>query len=295
VSEILRTPDSRFEGLTDWPYEPRYVHVDGLRMHVVDEGPSDADPILLLHGEPSWSYLYRSMIAPLVDAGRRCVAIDLVGFGRSDKPADRKAYSYQRHVDWVTGAMDALALRDVTLFGQDWGGLIGLRLVAAQPERFQRVCASNTFLPTGDHDPGAAFAAWREYSQTTPELHIGGIIKGATARPVSDETIAAYDAPFPTESYKAGARMFPMLVPARPDDPASAPNRAAWEVLKRFERPFLTLFGDSDPVTRGADVVLQALIPGASGQPHATIAKAGHFIQEDAGPELAEHLTTWIG
>jgi len=295
MSEILRTPDSCFDAVKDWPYEPRYLEVDGLRMHAVDEGPAGADPILLLHGEPSWSYLYRSMIEPLVAAGQRCVAIDLVGFGRSDKPARQEDYTYQRHVDWVQGAIDALGLLRITLFGQDWGGLIGLRLVAAQPDRFARVCASNTFLPTGDRDPGPAFKAWREYSQTTPEFHIGGIIKGASARPVSDETIAAYDAPFPTEAHKAAARRFPMLVPATPDDPAAEPNRAAWEVLQRFDRPFLTLFGDSDPVTKGADAVLQKLIPGAAGQPHATIANAGHFIQEDAGPELADHLLRWIG
>ena len=295
MSDILRTPDSCFDGIADWPHEPRYVEVSGLRMHAVDEGPAKADPILLLHGEPSWSYLYRSMIEPLVSEGQRCVAIDLVGFGRSDKPTDQEAYTYQRHVDWVTGAIDALGLDRITLFGQDWGGLIGLRLVAAQPDRFSRVCASNTFLPTGDRDPGPAFKAWREYSQTTPEFHIGGIIKGATARPVSDATIAAYDAPFPTDAYKAGARRFPMLVPASPDDPAAEPNRAAWEVLQRYDRPFLTLFGDRDPVTKGADAVLQKLIPGTAGQPHATIENAAHFIQEDAGAELAEHLLRWIG
>lgn len=294
MTEILRTPDERFEAIADWPYEPRYVEVDGLRMHAVDEGPADADPILLLHGEPSWSYLYRKMIAPLAAGGHRVVAIDLVGFGRSDKPAEQQAYTYQRHVDWVQGAIDALGLERITLFGQDWGGLIGLRLVAAAPDRYARVCASNTFLPTGDRDPGPAFRAWREYSQMTPEFHIGGIIKGATARPLDEATIAAYDAPFPTEAHKAGARRFPMLVPAEPDDPAAAPNRAAWEVLQRYDRPFLTLFGDSDPVTKGADAVLQKLIPGCKGQPHATIANAAHFIQEDAGEELAEHLLRWI-
>lgn len=294
MPDVLRTPDSCFHAISDWPYEPRYVEVDGLRIHVVDEGPTGEDPILLLHGEPSWAYLYRTMIAALVAGGQRCVAIDLVGFGRSDKPAEQTDYTYQRHVDWMQGAIDALGLDRVTLFCQDWGGLIGLRLVAAQPERFSRVCASNTFLPTGDRDPGPAFKAWREYSQTTPEFHIGGIIKGATARPVTDATIAAYDAPFPSDAYKAGARRFPMLVPASPDDPAAPANRAAWEVLQGYDRPFLTLFGDSDPVTNGADAVLQKLIPGCAGQPHATIANAAHFIQEDAGDELADHLLRWI-
>lgn len=294
MPDVLRTPDERFSSLPDWSFEPCYVEVDGLRIHYVDEGPQDAAPILLLHGEPSWSYLYRTMIPPLTAAGHRCVAIDLVGFGRSDKLVSRAEYTYARHVAWMGGAIRAIGLRDVTLFGQDWGGLIGLRLVAEDPDRFARVCASNTFLPTGDRDPGPAFKAWREYSQTTPVFHVGGIIKGATARPVSDEVIAAYDAPFPDDRYLEGARQFPMLVPASPDDPEAEPNRQAWKELGRFEKPFLTLFGDADPVTAGADRVLQKLIPGAAGQPHATIANAAHFIQEDAGPELAEHLVAWL-
>jgi haloalkane dehalogenase len=295
MNKVLRTPDECFDAVKDWPYEPRYVEVDGLRIHLVDEGPESADPILLLHGEPSWSYLYRKMIAPLVAAGQRCVAVDLVGFGRSDKPVDQADYTYQRHVDWVTKAIDALGLDQITLFGQDWGGLIGLRLVAAQPQRFARVCAANTFLPTGDRDPGPAFKAWREYSQTTPEFHVGGIIKGGTARGVSEDVIAAYDAPFPSDQYKAGARVLPVLVPASPDDPAAPVNRAAWEQLQKYDRPFLTLFSDSDPITRGADAVLQKSIPGCANQPHATIENTGHFIQEDAGEELAQHLLNWIG
>jgi haloalkane dehalogenase len=294
VAQTLRTPDNRFEGLDGWDYEPRYCEADGLRIHYIDEGPSGQAPILLLHGEPTWSYLYRKMIAPLVAEGHRCVAIDLVGFGRSDKLDDRNEYTYATHLRWLTGAMDAIDLRDITLFCQDWGGLLGLRILAEQPDRFARVCASNTFLPTGDRDPGEGFKKWREYSQTTPTFHAGGIVKGGTVRPLSDSAIAAYDAPFPDNAYLEGARQFPVLVPITPDDPQAEPNRKAWESLQRFEGPFLTLFGDSDPVTKGGERVLQKLIPGTKDQPHAIIENAGHFIQEDAGEELAKHMLGWM-
>ena len=289
--KALRTPDARFVDLPDFPFEPRYVDVEPeLRMHFVDEGPRDGQVVLLLHGEPSWSYLYRKMIPPLVAAGLRAVAPDLIGFGRSDKPASREDYTYERHVGWVWALVERLGLRDVTLFCQDWGGLIGLRVVAEHPEVFARVVASNTFLPTGDQPMPDAFVAWRDFSQTTPVFPVGAIIEKGCARPISPEVRAAYDAPFPDDAYKEGARQFPMLVPARPDDPASAANRRAWEVLRAWDKPFVTLFGDSDPITRGADRLLQAMVPGAAGQPHATLAKAGHFSQEDAGAELAEHV-----
>ena len=286
--ELLRTPDERFAALPGYPFPPHYVEVDGVRIHYVDEGPPAAgETVLMLHGEPSWSYLYRKMIPVFVAAGHRAVAPDLVGFGRSDKPTRREDYSYVRHVAWMGGLIEGLDLRGITLVCQDWGGLIGLRLVAEMPERFARVVAANTFLPTGDQDPGDAFRAWQRYSQTTPDFHAGGIVKGGCAAEPPAEVIAAYDAPFPDDTYKAGARQFPTLVPTRPDDPASEANRRAWEVLRRWERPFLTAFGDSDAITRGADRVLQKLIPGAAGQPHTTIAQAGHFIQEDKGEELA--------
>jgi haloalkane dehalogenase len=293
--DALRTPDDRFAALPDFPYAPRYVQVpagDGsgatLRMAWVEAGPADAPVVLMLHGEPSWSFLYRACMRVVADAGLRAVAPDLVGFGRSDKPARIADYSYQRHMDWLGAFVDALALRDITLLCQDWGGLLGLRLVGEQPERFAAVVAANTFLPTGDIKPPEAFFRWREHATTTPELKIGGIVSRAVARGLAPEVVAAYDAPFPDERYKAGARAFPALVPATPDDPASEPNRRAWKTLQRFERPFVTAFGDSDPITRGGDLMLQAMIPGAKGQPHRTLARAGHFLQEDVGEELGQ-------
>jgi haloalkane dehalogenase len=292
--ELLRTPDERFASLPDWSYEPRYVEIAGVRVHYVDEGPRDGALVLCLHGEPSWAFLYRKMIRGLVAAGLRVVAPDLVGFGRSDKPASTDDYTYQRHVDWMAGVVDALALRDVTLFCQDWGGLIGLRLVAEDPARFSRVVASNTFLPTGDQRPSDAFFAWQKFAMETPALPVGRIVAGGCVRPVAPEVVAAYDAPFPDETYKAGARKFPQLVPVRPDDPASDANRAAWQRLERYDRPFLTAFADSDPITRGADKHLQKRIPGAAGQAHTTIARAGHFVQEDAGDELAQVIAAFI-
>jgi len=292
--DILRTPDERFARLPGFPFEPHYVEVDGLRIHYVDEGPREADPVLLLHGEPSWCYLYRKMIPVLAAAGHRAVAPDLVGFGRSDKPAAREDYTYQRHVDWMRGLIEALDLRNATLVGQDWGGLIGLRLVAENEDRFARVVAANTFLPTGDRPPGEAFLGWQRFSQTAPEFHIGRIIQGGTATVLPDDVVAAYDAPFPDDTYKAGARQFPMLVPTKPDDPASAANRKAWEVLRRWEKPFLCAFSDSDPITAGGDRAFQAEVPGTKGQPHTTITGAGHFLQEDKGEDLAAAVNAFL-
>lgn len=303
--KILRTPDERFTGLPGYPYEPRYVDVDPgqgengaagtrLRMHYLDEGPPDGHVVLMLHGEPSWAYLYRKMIPVLVAAGLRVVAIDLVGFGRSDKPAERADYTFQAHVDWTWAAIRTIGIRDVTLVCQDWGGLIGLRLVGEHPERFARVVAANTFLPTGDRDPGEAFRAWQRYSQQTPDFPVGRIVNGGCVSELSPEVMAAYDAPFPDDSYKQGARQFPLLVPTNPDDPASAANRAAWTSLRRFRRPFLCAFSDTDPITRGADAVLRADIPGTNGQPHTTITGAGHFLQEDQGEHLAAVVAKFV-
>ncbi|MCZ0726817.1 haloalkane dehalogenase [Mycolicibacterium iranicum] len=292
--DVLRTPDERFADLPDFPFAPHYVEVDGLRVHYLDEGPADAPVVLLLHGEPSWSYLYRWMIPVLVDAGLRAVAIDLVGFGRSDKPTRREDYTYQAHVDWTWAAIEAIGLTGITLVCQDWGGLIGLRLVGEHPDRFARVVAANTTLPTGDQHPGEAFLAWQRFSQETPDFAVGDIVNGGCVSTLPADVIAAYDAPFPDDSYKAGARQFPTLVPTSPDDPAASANRAAWEGLRRFDKPFLCAFSDSDPITRGADAALRTFIPGAQGQPEVTIAGGGHFLQEDKGRELAAVVVDFI-
>jgi haloalkane dehalogenase len=292
--DLLRTPDDRFHDLPGWTYAPHYIDVDGVRIHYVDEGPRSAAPVLLMHGEPSWSFLYRKMIPGLVAAGHRVVAPDLVGFGRSDKPARREDYTYARHVAWMAGVLGALDLQATTLFCQDWGGLLGLRLVAEHPERFARVVAANTGLPTGDEKVSEAFLAWQAFSQKTEVLPVGRIIQTGCARSVAPEVVAAYEAPFPDESYKAGARQFPLLVPTRPDDPASEANRAAWRSLERCEKPFLTAFSDSDPVTKGAERPMHKRIPGAAGQPHVTIERAGHFLQEDTGEELGRLVVQFI-
>ena len=292
--KAVRTPDERFAALPGYPFAPHYVEVEGLRLHYVDEGPRDAAPVLMMHGEPSWSYLYRKMIPIVTAAGHRAVAPDLVGFGRSDKPVEREDYTFQRHVDWMTAWLKALDLRRVTLVCQDWGGLIGLRLVAENPERFDRVVVANTFLPTGDREPSPAFLAWRKYSQETPDFQAGRIVALGCAQPVADEIVAAYDAPFPDDTYKAGARQFPTLVPIRPDDPASAANRRAWKVLEAWDKPFLCAFSDGDPVTAGGDALFQSLVPGTKGQPHTTIRGGGHFLQEDRGEELAHVVVDFI-
>jgi len=289
---VLRTPEGRFAALPDFPYAPVYVTFDSedgeaLRVAVVDEGPADGEVVLLLHGEPSWSFLYRTMIPVLTATGLRVVAPDLVGFGRSDKPADRADYSYARHVEWMRQTLfDGLGLTDLTLVGQDWGGLIGLRLVAEHPDRFSRIVVTNTFLPTGDHPVSEAFLRWQRFATESPRFDVGRVVAGATTTPLAPEVVAAYDAPFPDDTYKAGARAFPALVPTRPDDPAAAANRAAWEVLERWEKPFLTAFSDGDPVTAGGDRAFQQRVPGARGLPHTTL-RGGHFLQEDAGPDLA--------
>ncbi len=292
--ELLRTPDERFDNLLGYSFAPHYVTVDNVRIHYLDEGKPDAEIVLMLHGEPTWSYLYRKMIPLITSAGYRVLAPDLVGFGRSDKPAQREDYTYQRHVDWMTGFLLGLDLRNVSLVCQDWGGLIGLRLAAEQEPRFSRVIAANTALPTGDEPPNPAFQAWLHYSQTTPSLDAGSTVGvGCVVRP-SSEILAAYNAPFPDERYTMGARQFPLLVPISPDDPASGSNRAAWEVLTHWEKPFLTAFSDSDPITHGGEKILQQRIPGAKGQPHTTIGNAGHFLQEDKGEEFARVIVDFL-
>jgi len=302
--QALRTPDDRFDNLSGYPFEPHYAEIDAepgnpddgtIRVHYIDEGPADAAPVLLMHGEPSWSYLYRQMVPVLVAAGHRVIAPDLVGFGRSDKPTEVADYTYARHVEWMRQLLfDHLDLRDVTYFGQDWGGLIGLRLVALVPDRYARVAVGNTGLPTGHGPASEAFLRWQRFSKESPVFPIGQIINGATTTDLTDDVIAGYDAPFPDDTYKAGARIFPTLVPTSPDDPASADNIAAWEVLAAFEKPFLLCFSDQDAVTRGGDAPFLAKVPGAQGQPHTTIEGGGHFLQEDRGPELAHVLVDFI-
>lgn len=298
--DVVRTPDERFADLPDWPYAPHYVEVDDgeggtLRIHHVDEGPRDAPPVLLMHGEPSWSYLYRHLIGPLVAAGHRVIAPDLVGFGRSDKPAQQADYTYARHVEWMRQALfDRLDLRDLTYFGQDWGGLIGLRLVAEHPDRYRRVVIANTGLSTGDRPMPDAFLAWQAFARDTPTFPVGAIVNGGCATDLPPEVVAAYDAPFPDETAKAGARMFPTLVPTTPADPAAAANRAAWESLARFDKPFLCAFSDNDPVSAGSDRMFLKTVPGTVGQPHTVVAGAGHFLQEDAGPQLAQIIIDFI-
>ena len=294
--KVLRTPDECFAALPDYPFAPHYADVsDGLRVHYLDEGPSDAAPVLLLHGEPSWSFLYRKMIPVLAAAGHRVVAPDLVGFGRSDKPADQADYSFQRHVDWMSELVfDRLDLRGITFFGQDWGSLVGLRLVAGEPDRFARVVIGNGGLPTGDRPPNKAFLAWQNFAATSEDFPIGGIIAGGCATRPTDDVIAAYDAPFPDDTYKAGARIFPTLVPTSPDDPAHDANVKAWETLRAFDKPFLCTFSDGDPITKGGERQFIGVVPGTDGQPHTTIEGGGHFLQEDKGPELARVIADFI-
>ena len=292
--ERLRTPESRFVDLVGFDYRVHYGEVhdpnggEALRMAYIDEGDRDAAPVVLMHGEPTWSYLYRHMIPVLADAGHRVVVPDLIGFGRSDKPTLRADYTYARHVEWTRELLfDVIGLEDVTLFGQDWGSLIGLRLVAEHPERFARVCIANGGLPTGEQRLGDAFDAWVEFSQSVAELPVGAIVAGGCATHVTPDVVAAYDAPFPDETFKAGARQFPALVPNSPDDPGHDSNVAAWRALETWSKPFLCCFSDGDPITRGADRIFIDRVPGAKGQAHTTITGGGHFVQEDRGAELA--------
>jgi len=262
------TPLDRFHNLSDYPFTPNYVAVgDGMTMHYVDEGPKNGEVVLLLHGEPSWSYLYRHMIPVFAEAGYRTIAPDLIGFGKSDKPTKMKDYTYQRHVDWVRKFIDRLDLKGINLFCQDWGGLIGLRLAAEMEERFSRVVAGNTMLPNGIGKPSEAFIKWREHSKKVPKLNIGKILQTSTVRELTEAELEAYWAPFPDKKYMAGAKIFPSLVPIDRDDPAVPANDAAWEILKKWEKPFLTLFSDKDPITAGGEKVLRKLIPGAKDQP----------------------------
>ncbi|WP_420583045.1 haloalkane dehalogenase [Reichenbachiella sp.] len=287
MNKIVRTPEDRFANLVGYPFEANYLEVEkGLQMHYLDEGPKDGPVVLMLHGEPSWSYLYRKMIPGLVENNFRAIAPDLIGFGKSDKWVDKESYSYQNHLDWLTVFIEKLDLNEITLFCQDWGGLTGLRLITEIGERFSRVVASNTALPTGNLPMPDSFIQWREFSQHSPEFDIGKVLDMGTVQPLSEEVIAAYNAPFPSEEFKAGARIFPTLVPIKEDEPEAIKNQQAWEKLMQWKKPFLTIFGDEDRIMKGAEKIFQKLIPGTKNQEH-QILHASHFIQEEKGEELA--------
>jgi haloalkane dehalogenase len=313
---VLHTPDHCFDDLPGYSYAPNYVDVThpdagALRMHYVDAGPEDGPIVLLLHGEPTWSYLYRKVIPVLVAAGLRAIAPDHIGFGRSDKLAEPTDYTYARHIDWIAAFISALDLRDVTLFGQDWGGAIGLSALARSPERFARLILGNTMLHTLEPELAGklAWAAhsdettstvaegllnWVTLSQRMPELRPSLFVNSSTVRDVPPEVAAAYDAPFPDKRYLAAVRQFPILIPITRSDPGAKINRATWRVLEHFERPVLTTFSDSDPTTAGWDRVFQQRIPGASGQPHVTLPGGGHFFQEDVGEELGGVIAAFV-
>ncbi|MEM9594714.1 MAG: haloalkane dehalogenase [Acidobacteriota bacterium] len=299
--DVLRTPDARFADLPDFDFEPRYLDVpaaeDGsgrLRMAWVEAGPADGEPILCLHGEPSWSYLYRKMLPLFAKAGFRAIAPDLVGFGRSDKPVDPALYTYASHLGWLGAWIRGMGLEGIHLVCQDWGGLLGLRILTADPDRFATVTVANTFLPTGTTEMPEAFLRWRDFSQNVPEFPAGDIVQRATVNELPEAVVAAYDAPFPDERFKAGARRFPVLVPASADEPEAVANLGAWAVLRTWRKPMLTAFSDSDPIMRGGDRVFQSQVPGCAGQPHVTIEGGGHFLQEDQGEALAEAVLRFL-
>jgi len=295
---VLRTPDERFENIPDFAYQPNYLEIEdselgNLRLAYIDEGPKDAATILCMHGEPSWSFLYRKMIPLFLEAGYRVIAPDLIGFGRSDKPSDRAAYSYSKHVAWMTSWLISLGLDEITLLAQDWGGLIGLRLVADMPDRFARVSISNTGLPTGDHPLPNVFMEWLKFSQSVEDFDAGFVCNAFGEGSLSDEEKEAYRAPFPSEEYLAGARQFPVLVPIIPDDPASSDNRKAWDVLSQWEKPMLICFSDGDPVSKPWEQSFHENVPGTKGQPHMTL-HGSHFIQQEDGERWASAVIKWI-
>ncbi|MHA1460711.1 MAG: haloalkane dehalogenase [Promethearchaeota archaeon] len=292
--KLLNTPEERFKNLPDFPFEPHFIDVDGINIHYLDEGTSQTEAILLMHGEPSWCFLYRHMIPILVKGGYRILAPDLVGFGRSDKPTEQADHTYKKHVEWMTKWLKLLDINNITLFCQDWGSLIGLRVAIENQERFSRIVLSNGGLPTGEQRMTEAFLNWREFSRTADKFYVGRIIQGATTTKFSRDVLKAYEAPFPDDSFKAGARILPSLVPISKDDPEHETNKKAIEQFTKWEKPFLTAFSDGDPVTRGGDRFWQENVPGAKGQKHTTIKNAGHFVQEDKGPELANLIIEFI-
>ena len=302
--KYLRTPEKCFDRLVGYPFHPHFVKVDeglevdggtaqGLQMHFVDEGPRDADPILMLHGEPSWSYLYRNMIPICSAAGHRVIAPDLIGFGKSDKPVELSVFSYQQHMDWMQAFIDKLDLKNITLVCQDWGSLIGLRLAAENKDRFKAIVVGNGMLPTGDQPVPMAFHVWKTFALYSPWFPISRIVESGTFKKLSGAERKAYDAPFPTKKYKAATRAFPKLVPVTPSDPATEANRAAWKVLEQWEKPFLTTFSNGDPITRGGDNYMRGRIPGSKDQNHQTLS-GGHFLQEDSPQQFASAINEML-
>ncbi len=293
--KVLRTPEDRFADLPDFGYPPRYAEVGDLRLAYVEAGPADGEPVLLLHGEPSWSFLYRKVMPVLADAGLRAIAADLVGFGRSDKPAEPSDHSFARHVEWMRAlAFDQLDLQGLTVVGQDWGGLIGLRLVAEHPDRFARVVAANTGLPTGDQPMPDVWLRFRDVVRTASTLSVSRLVQSGCQTRLPPEVLAAYEAPFPDPSFAAAVRAMPELVPTSPDDPAAAANRAAWRRLAAWDRPFLVAFSDGDPITGSMAPTLKQTVPGAAAIEHPVIEGAGHFLQEDAGERLGTVIAEFV-
>jgi haloalkane dehalogenase len=290
---ILRTPESRFTDLKDYPFQSHYISINNIRLHYLDEGPSDARPVLLLHGVPAWSYLYRNIIKKIADNGNRVIVPDLIGFGKSDKPENIISHTYQSHVDWITVFLTRLDIKNIIMFGHDWGSLIGLRIASEHPELFSAIIISNGMLPTGEHKIHMSFRLWKAFARYSPFLPPDIIIGSGMFRKLDKEEKKAYRAPFPSLKYKSGIRALPALVPVSKNDPEAQANRIAWESFKKWEKPFLTIFSDADPITRGGDEYLQKMIPGASVQNNVRL-NARHFIQEDRSTELADFIISLI-